>query len=186
MESTFLPCSKPLPPLPHLQVKSLHDLRLLTKVRLVEVSSLPVQYSLRHYEETVALQPAKFSQLAFWGDILVGTCTARLEPEGDTFRLYIMTLCVLKPYRRLGIASRLMEALLRGVYNETELRIAKVTLNVQTSSESAINFYKQFSFQQVEIVKDYYVNLDVNDAYRMELVIPQPNLIQGKKQGKKK
>ena len=44
----------------------------------------------------------------YFSDILVGAICARVEPaEGSTFKVYIMTIGVLAPYRRLGIGALL-------------------------------------------------------------------------------
>lgn len=40
---------------------------------------------------------------AYFNDLVVGGVCCRVEVEGDQKRLYIMTLGVLAPYRRLGI-----------------------------------------------------------------------------------
>ena len=42
---------------------------------------------------------------AYFNDIVVGGVCCRIETEGDQRRLYIMTLGVLAPYRRLGIGK---------------------------------------------------------------------------------
>ena len=44
-----------------------------------------------------------FYYVAYFNDLVVGGVCCRVEVEGDQKRLYIMTLGVLAPYRRLGI-----------------------------------------------------------------------------------
>lgn len=177
---------KPLEPVPGLEIKALMDVRLVEKIRVLEKAVLPVTYSENHYEKSVLSGLPRYNQLAFYQDMLVGTLTARLElvEEPETYRLYIMTICVLEPYRHMGIGSRMLEAILKNVANETTVHITGVYLNVQTSSR-AIQFYKKFDFEQVDFVKDYYVGLDCNDAYTLSLAIPQP-LLEKKKGNKKK
>ena len=47
-----------------------------------------------------------FLHAAYFNDIVVGGVCCRIETEGDQRRLYIMTLGVLAPYRRLGIGKK--------------------------------------------------------------------------------
>ena len=42
---------------------------------------------------------------AYFNDIVVGGVCCRVEMEGEQKRLYIMTLGVLAPYRRLGVGE---------------------------------------------------------------------------------
>ena len=64
----------------------------------------PLQYSENFYKETHN-QNAKHTHLAYFNDILVGAICCRLEQN----KMYVMTLGVLAPYRRLGIASMLLK-----------------------------------------------------------------------------
>ena len=50
---------------------------------------------------------------AFFNDIVVGGVCCRIETEGDQRRLYIMTLGVLAPYRRLGIGKNRLQVIKR-------------------------------------------------------------------------
>eukprot|EP00796_Vickermania_ingenoplastis_P008605 gene8605-6041_t len=176
---------QPLPPIRGLEIKGLNDVRFIERIRILETASLAVRYSDNHYERNVATGFPRFNQLAFYHDIMVGCCTCRLEmvEEPDTYRLYVMTICTLKPYRRMGIGSRMLEAILHNVHNETQIHITGVFLNVQASSESALAFYKKFNFTQIELVKDYYVDLDCNDSYALGLSVSQP-LLEKKKRKK--
>lgn len=179
------------PPIDGLDIKPLNDLRLIPRLRILESTSLAVQYSDHHYENNVASGVPSYNLLAFFHDILVGCCTCRLErvqeePE-PVYRLYVMTICVLKPYRRMGIASHLLETILSTVQQETQLHISGVFLNVQASSTGALSFYKKFHFDQLEFISNYYVDLDCNDAYALRLVVPQPHIAAKKPTtGKKK
>lgn len=182
--------SEPLPPIPGLETKKMVDPRVVEKIRVIENACLAVSYSANHYER-IAKGIPQFNILAFYNDILVGCLTARLEEVNDdsnnatetVFRLYIMTISTLKPYRRLGIGSHMLDNLLRTVRDEKDVCISGVHLNAQVSATEALSFYKKFNFEVVELRKDYYVGLDCRDAYSLRLIVPQPFL---EKNNKKK
>ncbi len=64
-------------------------------------------------------------------------------------------------YRRVGIASKLLDYIINK-YNKS------IILEVATNNLDAINLYKKFNFIEVGIRKKYYNNLI--DAYIMKLV----------------
>ena len=76
------------------------------------VSILP---SLDGVFDVLCLQPILCSLfitilcVAYFNDIVVGGVCCRIETEGEQRRLYIMTLGVLAPYRRLGIGKKWIE-----------------------------------------------------------------------------
>ena len=64
-------------------------------------------------------------------------------------------------YRRLGIASKLMEYLINYVKNNN---ILNITLEVNESNISALNLYKKYKFELVSRREKYYKD---NDAILM-------------------
>lgn len=181
-------------PVKGLSIKLLNDARLLEKVKLIDLAVFPVRYTEKYYESVesnITQQAHPFNVIAFYHDILVGSCTCRLEhfPEGATpanptaLKLYIMTIGVLAPYRRLGIGAKMLQKILDLVAEETNIQVAEIQLHVQVGSEVALEFYKTFDFTVKERVTEYYRDLDQCDAWLLSKVIPQPNL--GKIKGKK-
>ncbi|GAA6003691.1 GNAT family N-acetyltransferase [Rhodotorula paludigena] len=97
----------------------------------------PISYSQHFYDSllTPAEHPEDYNKLVFYQDLPVGVLVCRLEPveeeapktlseaaskgkgkdakeggdfEGKAYKLYVMTLGVLAPYRRQGLASKLI------------------------------------------------------------------------------
>ena len=158
-------------------IKPLDDRRVIERLRVIDKYHFPVKYTDKYYE---ALQLHVYNQLAFFNEALVGSCTCRFERinEGEepaTFRLYVMTIGVLAPYRRLHIGTKLMKAVIDAVGAEQNVKIDHIALHVQVGSK-AHDFYQSFGFDVKEEVKDYYTELDVNDALLLTKAIPQPYL----------
>ncbi|GAA5893871.1 GNAT family N-acetyltransferase [Sporobolomyces salmoneus] len=97
----------------------------------------PVSYSDRFYDDSLNLDlaPEEFNKLVFYQDLPVGVLVSRIEPLSNEapkdldqavsnpsteqnddnkngYKLYIMTLGVLAPYRNQGLASKLIHHLL--------------------------------------------------------------------------
>ncbi|KAI5058948.1 hypothetical protein GOP47_0025267 [Adiantum capillus-veneris] len=121
----------------------------------------PINYQQRYYVQALASGP--FSQLAFCGDTCVGSITCRIERTLAGRRLYILTLGVLAPYRRLGIGSKLMNIVLE--LSEKEEDLLDVYLHVQVNNEEALQFYKKFGFEVQDIIRNYYRRIEPPDCY---------------------
>ena len=89
-------------------------------------------------------------------------CTFDLQ-EAPKVKVYIMTIGVLSPYRRLGIGALLLRQTLEACDKAPDCQ--EVYLHVQVGNAAALDFYKGFGFEVGGVVKDYYTRLDVNDAH---------------------
>ncbi|CUG89465.1 acetyltransferase, putative [Bodo saltans] len=147
----------------------------------------PVTYTEAYYTNLTNAGWHAFSLLAYFHELLVGSLTCRLETteEEGVYRLYVMTIGVLEPYRRLSIGAKMMQKLLDNVAAEQNTIISEVALHVQVGS-TAFEFYKQFNFTVKEEVKEYYKDLEVRDALLLTKVVAQPNLKKGDKAPAKK
>lgn len=68
----------------------------------------------------------------------------------------ILSLVVDGKYRRQGVASNLIDYL----FSEISDSVKVVTLEVAVNNEKAINLYKKFGFEVVNIRKKYYGDVD--------------------------
>lgn len=73
--------------------------------------------------------------------------------------IHIMSLASSPNFRRKKIGTKLINKIKKK--NKQKL----ITLYVQSSNNIAIEFYKKNKFIEIEYLKDYYSNLDNNDAY---------------------
>jgi ribosomal protein S18 acetylase RimI-like enzyme len=76
-----------------------------------------------------------------------------------------MSLGVLAPYRGQRIGSTLLDHVVDNVKDDHELAVFAIALHVQTTNSNALHFYLSRGFEVVETIKNYYRNLDCNDAY---------------------
>ncbi|GAA5820644.1 hypothetical protein JCM11251_003091 [Rhodosporidiobolus azoricus] len=100
----------------------------LGTVKKLHACLFPVSYSTRFYADLLdkKVTPEEYNKLVFYQDLPVGVLVCRLEKvedgkegegmgevEGEErYRLYVMTLGVLAPYRNQGLASKLVHHLL--------------------------------------------------------------------------
>ncbi|CAA7409922.1 unnamed protein product [Spirodela intermedia] len=122
----------------------------------------PVRYNDKYYAD--ALSSGEFTRLAYYNDICVGSVACRIErKEGGDLRVYVMTLGVLAPYRRLGIGTKLLNHILA---LSARQGIAEIYMHVQTNNDDAIAFYKKFGFEIKETITNYYAkNISPPDCY---------------------
>ncbi|KAJ1895024.1 hypothetical protein GGF37_005971 [Kickxella alabastrina] len=157
------------------------DAITLPKVRNLNSVLFPVRYSGAFYKGL--LHPGQFSQLAQYNNISVGTIACRSQPLGfadcsfttmfdynspvpDKFELYMMTLGVLAPYRRLGIGRLFLQNAVEFAFRDQN--IVRIVLHVQIDNDDALRFYHKHGFSTLRIVPHYYKNIEPSDAYLLE------------------
>lgn len=183
-----------------------HYLEALRKLNTV---LLPVYYSDRLYRDVLENQAVcKIAMLK--KNVPVGAITSRVDdkaenPEGMTDfgmskcsrvfaekHLYIMTLGVIAPYRRLGIGSKLLNGLMDEInlsneraikeyhagsnsidfsdganYYNTWPIITALTLHVQYNNTAGMKFYESNGFKVARDVPNYYTRIEPRGAYFM-------------------
>lgn len=128
----------------------------IPKLKRFNAILFPVNYRARFYEECCIVP--EVTQLVFDGEEVVASIACRLEKHGEMAKLYIMTLGVLAPYRRRGIASMLLNRVLS--YCKQDENIVEAYLHVQIDNEEALLFYEKQGFRIVEKIENYYRRID--------------------------
>lgn len=79
------------------------------------------------------------------------------EETGKETQLYIMTLGVLEPYRRCGVATQMLEYILNLVKDDAEFAdLLTVVIHVQTNNDAALAMYKKHGFEITGHKDNYY------------------------------
>lgn len=78
----------------------------------------------------------------------------------------IINIVVDENYRNQKIASNLLDHMMSDLTTDTKI----ITLEVNVTNEAAINLYKKFGFEIVNIRKNYYDN---EDGYLMGRILKQ-------------
>jgi len=133
----------------------------LEKLKRFNAVMFPVNYQPKFYDECRAVP--EVTLLAFDEADLVASIACRLEQQVEGAKLYIMTLGVLAPYRRQGIATTLLHRVLG--FCQQDQNIVEAYLHVQISNEEAIAFYEKYGFKIVETIENYYRRIDPPHCY---------------------
>ncbi|KAJ2713907.1 N-acetyltransferase 5 [Coemansia spiralis] len=152
----------------------------LGRVRSLNAVLFPVRYTPAFYKSL--LKPGQFARLAFYNGACVGTVTCRKQPLGFAdaptahldpsappavdYEVYMMTLGVLAPYRRLGIAHGLLASAIEAAAADPTVR--RIVLHVQTDNDDALRFYHRRGFTTLRMVERYYKVLDPPHAYLLQ------------------
>jgi ribosomal-protein-alanine N-acetyltransferase len=83
---------------------------------------------------------------------------------------HLISIAVLKDYRRLGIGSALLENTINAMRNV--YKTASLYLEVRVSNIPAIILYEKYGFRKARVIKQYY--RDGEDAYVMVLRLRDP------------
>lgn len=135
------------------------------------------------FTEPIIIDPKGDSAYVKKGEKIVGYVLGKMEddpdPEDKTPHGHITSLSVMRTYRRLGLAEKLMR---HSLYAMCESFDAKyVSLHVRKSNRAALHLYRDsLSFAVTSIEKSYYQ--DGEDAYAMRLELVLEDLVPSKAQ----
>lgn len=93
----------------------------------------------------------------------VGFIITKLNEEEKN--IHIMSIAIYQSYRGMSLGSKMID-LVKKTFPDKN-----ITLYVQTTNKRAISFYKKNDFLIMNTKKDYYHNLENNDAYTMIYLI---------------
>ncbi|KZT13085.1 acyl-CoA N-acyltransferase [Laetiporus sulphureus 93-53] len=133
------------------------------------LQNLPENYDMRLY----LYYAVRWPQLSYVAEDnkgrIVAYVLARMDEDvqpGEEPHGHVSSISVLRSYRRLGLAKKLMVQSQEAM--ATIYRAASVSLHVRKSNRAAINLYRDtLGFQVKEIEKGYYA--DGEDAFAMHL-----------------
>ncbi|KAJ2497375.1 N-terminal acetyltransferase A complex catalytic subunit ard1 [Coemansia sp. RSA 1972] len=130
------------------------------------LTNLPENYQLKYYLYHLATWP-ELSFVATTNDRVVGYVLGKMNDDDPETPLdgHITSLSVLRSYRRLGLAERLMTQAQRAMAEVFGAN--RVSLHVRVSNVAAFSLYKNtLKFDIKETEKKYYG--DGEDAYAMK------------------
>ncbi|KAJ8101784.1 acyl-CoA N-acyltransferase [Lipomyces tetrasporus] len=132
------------------------------------LTNLPENYIFRYYLYHALTWPqASFVATDASGRKIVGYVLAKMEeePADGVQHGHVTSLSVMRTYRRMGIAAKLMALSLRGLADSYGAKY--VSLHVRKSNRAALHLYRDtLQFEVEEVEKAYYG--DGEDAYAMK------------------
>lgn len=177
------PAPKPgaIPPLPASLPREA-SIRPVTRsdinaLRRINALLLPVSYSDHFYQR--AVDPATsgpFSRVITWAHDgaepkVVGGVVCQVErtihSDGSLPQhLYIQSLCLLSPYRSLGLVNAAVDNIVATAVANPRLEVCTVTAHVWTENEEGLKWYEGRGFQRDEHpICGYYMKLRPDSAW---------------------
>jgi len=147
----------------------------LQSIRRLTATTLPVRYSDGFFTQTITDPVAKqLSRVALYKSEPIGWIRCRLEPctlnsfvsqpDPPLSQIYIQALALLSPYRGLGLATLLLEAML-----SSGIALAQSTIciyaHVWEKNEDALDWYAKRGFKRIMLVEHYYRKLRPSGAW---------------------
>lgn len=141
-----------------------HQAEDLLAIQACNLACLPENYQMKYFFYHILSWP----QLMFVAEDargrVVGYVLSKLEEESSLIRGHITSLAVLRPYRKMGIARRLMECAHAAMKETFQAEYA--SLHVRKSNDAAKHLYiETLGYKVHDIEAKYYA--DAEDAYDM-------------------
>lgn len=142
---------------------------------------LPVSYPEVFYNRAADPVTGRFSRVITWSHDggepkPIGGIVCRVEPDIDVRapdggpwvpqNLYIQSLCLLSPYRSMGLISAALDNVIAAVVTDPASDVRTVTAHVWTENEEGLHWYKARGFEKQEpAIKGYYLKLRPDSAW---------------------
>ena len=143
---------------------TVEDLLLMQQTNLL---CLPENYQFKYYIYHYLSWPSLLHVAQEHNGKIVGYVLAKLEDEDvapGVIQGHITSISILRTYRRLGLASKLMNFAIKSMQEYYDADF--VSLHVRVMNRPALHLYhKTLGFDVVGIEKEYYA--DREDAYKM-------------------
>lgn len=137
--------------------------RDLVDMQQCNLMCLPENYQMKYYFYHVLTWPQLLYVAEDRGKI-VGYVLAKMEEEAVIPHGHITSLAILRQYRKLGLATKLMEAAHQAM--KEVFRAEYVSLHVRVGNQGALHLYKDtLGYQVFDVEAKYYA--DGEDAYDM-------------------
>lgn len=143
----------------------------LDEVAYINWTCLPENYTKSFYLNIYFRFPKTFF-VASVDNKIVGYIMCRIETGLSVIKKFsitkkghIISIAVLPEYRRIGIGQALLLEILKSM--SSEYKVGECYLEVRRSNEAAINLYKKYALEPVNVINKYYS--DGESAYVMAL-----------------
>nr|XP_031859511.1 uncharacterized protein CI109_004973 [Kwoniella shandongensis]KAA5526583.1 hypothetical protein CI109_004973 [Kwoniella shandongensis] len=134
--------------------------------------NLPENYTFKYYLYHALTWPELSYVAVDPRGRIVGYILAKMEEEpSDEPSGHVTSISVLRPYRRLGLANKLMKQSQEAMV--AHYNASHITLHVRKSNRAAISLYRDtLGFEVHAMEKGYYA--DGEDAYGMRYLFKKP------------
>lgn len=145
----------------------------IDRLKSITSTLLPVRYSDRFFTDCLNNDESSvLSYTSLFDSKPVGWIRCRVEPSPSSdnpafLQIYIQALGVLAPYRRIGLASALLNAVM-----STRHDVRSVYAHVWETNEEALQWYEKHGFQRILLVPQYYRRLAPSGAWIVRRDLP--------------
>ena len=126
---------------------------LIIRMYEVEKTSGGNPYTYDSFKQII-LKDTNLTSVCFDDKNVVGIITANLQSKKFGGCVYIINLSVKRNYHRKGIASQLIETMLKYIRSNSSNTVCKIALNVDRNNLPACNLYKKLGFKLEENYSD--------------------------------